>query len=404
MKIAQINMTHHGSTGRIMFQIADTARKAGHEVRTYAPKIFSRHKKSSSLSISDHFTWGTTAESALHYYAGTILGGNGLFSHRGTKTLLRELDRFAPDVIHLHNLHNFCINLPMLFSYIKKKNIRVVWTLHDCWSFTGHCPHFIIAKCDKWKTGCHHCPQPQVYPKMYLDTSKMMYAKKKRWFTGVDDMTLVAPSAWLTDLVKQSFLKNYPTKVINNGIDLSVFRPVEGDFREKYGLEDKKIILGVSFSWGYQKGLDVFIELSKRLPDDYKIVLVGTSDAIDAQLPKNILSIHSTEDQTELAQIYSAADIFVNPTREEVQGLVNIEALACGTPGVSFDSGGSPECYDKTCGSVVKCGDIVALEKEIIRICTEKPYARETCQKRAKNFDMYDKFEEYIKLYQEVIR
>lgn len=403
MRIAEINILPNGSTGKIMLQIADTARKYGHDVKTYSPVRFLRGKKVAPPDISDHFSWGSRFEACFHYYVGTLLGRNGMYSHLGTKQLIDDLKRFSPDIIHLHNLHMYCINLPMLFKYIKKNHIKVIWTLHDCWAFTGHCPHFTIAKCDKWKTGCNHCPQPEVYPKMYLDTSKMMYAKKKRWFNGVDDMTLVAPSHWLADLVKESFLNQYPTQVINNGIDLSVFRPTESDFRKKYGLEDKKIILGVSFGWGYQKGLDVFIELSKRLPDDYKIVLVGTSVATDAQLPNSILSIHSTENQAELAEIYTAADVFVNPTREEVQGLVNVEALACGTPGITFNSGGSPECYDETCGSVVKCDDIDALEQEIIRICTEQPYSQVACLKRAKSFDRNDKFEAYIKLYQEVI-
>lgn len=404
MKIAEINILPNGSTGKIMLQIADTARAQGHTVKTYSPIRFLRGKTVPAPDIPGHASWGSRFEACFHYYAGTLLGTNGMYSHKGTRQLINDLKRFSPDIIHLHNLHMYCINLPMLFRYIKKHHIKVIWTLHDCWSFTGHCPHFTIAKCDKWKTGCHHCPQPEVYPKMYLDASKKMYAKKKRWFTGVDDMTLVAPSAWLADLVKQSFLKDYPTKVINNGIDLSVFRPTESNFREKYGLTDQKIILGVSFGWGSQKGLDVFVELASRLPDDYKIVLVGTSEATDAKLPDNILSIHSTENQAELAELYTAADLFVNPTREDTYPTVNMESLACGTPVLTFKTGGSPEIADDTCGAVVAVDDIDAMEQEILRICTELPYSQESCLERAKNFARNDKFEEYVKLYEEVIK
>ena len=228
-----------------------------------------------------------------------------------------------------------------------------------------------------------------------------MYRLKKKWFTGVKDMTIVTPSQWLAELAKQSFLKDYPVKVINNGIDLSVFKPTESDFRKKYGIpENKYLLLGVAFDWGVRKGLDVFIELFKRLPQEqFQIILVGTNKNIDKRLPKGIISIHRTQNQTELAEIYTAADVFINPTREEVLGLVNIESLACGTPVITFDTGGSPECIDETCGAVVPCGDVNALEKEILRVCKQKIYTREDCIKRAKAFDQNEKYEEYVSLY-----
>ena len=403
MKIAEINILPNGSTGKIMFQIANTARKYGHSVKTYTPVRFLRGKKVPPVDVSGHFSWGSRAEACIHYYLGTLLGTNGMHSYLGTNQLIKDLKKFAPDIIHLHNLHMYCIDLPMLFRYIKKHHIKVVWTLHDCWSFTGHCPHFTIARCDKWKTGCGQCPQPRVYPKMYLDTSRWMYKKKKKWFSGIEDMTLVTPSAWLAGLVKQSFMKEYSTVVIHNGIDLSIFKPTDSDFRERYGLDGKKVILSVSFGWGFQKGLDVLVELAKRLPDDYKLVLVGTNDAVDAQLPDNIISIHSTEDQTQLAQIYTAADVFINPTREDTFPTVNMESLACGTPVLTFETGGSPEIIDENCGSSVLVNDIDALEKELIRICTQKPYTRQACLARAASFDKYQRFEEYINLYKEVM-
>lgn len=404
MKIAEINMTSNGSTGKIMFQVARVSREAGHDVKTYTPVRYARGKKLPVDSFLNHFTWGSRAGAFLHYYVGTLFGKNGSFSIAGTKQLIKNLKTFEPDIIHLHNLHKYCINFSMLFDYIKKSKVKAIWTLHDCWTFTGHCAHFTMVGCEKWKDGCHHCPQPKAYPKMYVDTSKKMYELKKKWFCGVENMTIVTPSHWLKNLVEQSFLNQYPVKVINNGIDLSVFKPCESSFREKYALDDKKVVLGVAFDWGYKKGLDVMIELSKRLPDDYRIVLVGTNDLIDSQLPDNIISIHRTENQTELAEIYTAADVFVNPTREEVFGLVNAEALACGTPVITYATGGSPEVVDETCGKVVGVNDIESLYKEIILACEQKLYSREACVKRSHRFDMNDRFEEYVALYNEVIK
>ena len=403
MKIAQVNMFPYGSTGKIMLQIAQMARNHGHDAITFSPVIFTKRKQDNSGLPKEHTIFGFFFENGLHRYLGTFLGMNGCFSCLGTMQLVRKLKKFQPDVIHLHNLHNFCINLPILFRYIRKNNIRVVWTLHDCWAFTGHCPHFTMVGCDRWKTGCHHCPQPEVYPKMDLDTSRWMYALKKKWFCGIQDMTLVTPSQWLADLVKQSFLKEYPVKVIHNGIDLSIFKPTPSDFRQKHGIpEGRYLLLGVAFGWGKRKGLDVFVVLSKRLdPDRYQIVLVGTDDAVDKLLPENIISIHRTQNQAELAQIYTAADLFVNPTREENYPTVNMEAIACGTPVLTFCTGGSPEIVSEDTGAVVDCDDVDALEREIRRICTKKSYSQAACLKKAEEFDMDTKFKEYVRLYED---
>jgi glycosyltransferase involved in cell wall biosynthesis len=257
-----------------------------------------------------------------------------------------------------------------------------------------------MAGCNRWLTGCGKCPLRKESSWLF-DKSAKNYERKKSALSNLD-LTIVTPSQWLADLVKQSFLKDYPVQVINNGIDLTVFKPSESDFRKRYGLEDKKILLGVAMGWGERKGLDVFIELHKRLPEEYKIVLVGTNDSDDKNLPDGIISIYRTQNQRELAEIYSAADVFVNPTREEVFGLVNTESLACGTPGVTFNSGGSPECYDETCGAVVECDDVDALEREILRICREKPYISDACIKKAKDFDKTERFKEYIELYERV--
>ena len=404
MSIALINMTCESSTGNIMFSIAEIG-KNEFDIYTYAPYPFSTKYKPTQTISEKHFFYGTWFERKISNLLGRIFGLNGLNSSLGTRQLIHELKKNKIEILHLHNLHSYCINLCMLFRYIKKNKLKVVWTLHDCWSFTGHCPHFDMIGCDKWKTGCYHCPQYREYPQSLIDSSKRMYQLKKKWFTGVENMTLVTPSEWLAGLVKQSFLKDYPIRVINNGIDLEVFKPTPSNFRETYGCGGKKIVLGVAFGWEKRKGLDVFLDLAKRLDSErYQIVLVGTDETVDKQLPNTVISIHRTQNQTELAKIYTAADVFVNPTREENYPTVNMEALACGTPVLTFQTGGSPEILDVTCGSVVPKNDIDALYREIIRICETAPYSTEACLKKAKQFDKNEKFQEYIDLYRNLMR
>ena len=398
MKIVMINALPFGSTGRIMFGIAETARKGGNEVYTFCKSV-----KSDRNNYGNHSYIGTIKQINITSRLSAYTGLEGVFSKTATKKLLRRLDEIKPDIIHLHNLHGWYINFELLFNYVKTNNIKTVWTLHDCWAFTGHCPHFEMIGCNKWKTGCFGCPQYREYPQSKIDRSKKMYELKKRWFTGVKDLTIVTPSQWLADLVKQSFLKEYPVKVINNGIDLEVFKPTVSDFRKKHNIpENKKIILGVAFGWGIKKGLDVFVELSKRLDDRFQIVLVGTDDNVDKQLPKNIISIHCTQNQKELAEIYTAADLFFNPTKEEVLGLVNIEALACGTPVITFDSGGSPECVDENCGVVVSKNKIDDLLEKIRLICFDNPYTKEACFEKSQQFDKNERFNDYVKLYEKL--
>lgn len=396
MKIVEINSVCKGSTGSIMLGLAKTAHQNADEVYT-----FSAPRKENPPE--GHRYFGSSVENMLHRMVSVFSGISGTGSVIGTWRLLRKIKKIDPDILHLHNLHGWYINLPMLFRFIKKHHIKTVWTLHDCWGFTAQCSHFVIEKCDKWKTGCYSCPRYRLYPYTFVDRTKKMWKLKKAWFNGVEDLTLVTPSRWLADLVKQSFLGAYDVRVINNGIDLDAFKPVTGDFREKYGIWDKKVVLGVASGWGYRKGLDVFTALSERLPEDYKIVLVGTNNEVDKQLPPDILSIHRTYNREELAQIYSAADVFVNPTREEVLGLVNIEALACGTPSITFQTGGSPETVDQTSGCVVPCDDMDELVRMVIRTCEENPFDAKACRMRAELFGVEQKNAEYMALYHEML-
>ncbi len=294
-------------------------------------------------------------------------------------------------------MHNGYINLPILFRNLKKWRIPVIWTMHDCWAFTGHCPHFEYEKCEKWKRGCYSCPRFRSYPKTLFDNSSFMWKWKRKWFSGLADMTIVTPSNWLKEQVQQSFLSAYPAKVIYNGIDTNIFSPLEHNSDEP-----KHTVLGVASCWSEKKGLDVFVKLSDRLPDDYRIILVGTDEHLNKVLPKRIITINHTKDPRELARIYSSADVFVNPTREETLGLTNIEANACGTPVITFRTGGSPECVSSDSGTVVKCDDIDALVAEICRVCITKPYCEEACVAQAAWFDKHARFKEYIDLYDDL--
>ena len=276
--------------------------------------------------------------------------------------------------------------------------------MHDCWAVTGLCMYFTMTGCEKWKTGCGQCPKYKE-ASWFRDRSAELYEKKKQLFLN-SMMTIVTPSQWLANIMKESFLGVFPVEVIPNGIDIDIFKPRQSDFRQRYGIENhKKILLGVAFEWEKRKGLDVFEELSRRLDSSiYQIVLVGTNEEVDKQLPSNIISIHRTTDQKELAEIYSSADLFVNPTREDNYPTVNMEAIACGTPVLTFDTGGSGEMVLEHTGSVVPCDDIESLESEIIRICTTEPYSRQDCVEQAKKFSELLFTQKYMDLYSKLMR
>ena len=393
MKIVQINATCGiGSTGKICVGISRVLTEANVENHILC-------SRSNGYSLGIPCAEGRYIR--FQALKSKLLGNYGFNSRKATRRVISELERLSPDIVNLHNIHGHDCDLETLFAYFRRKKTKLIWTFHDCWAFTGYCPHFTVARCDKWKSQCSRCPQYREYA-WFFDRSRTLYEKKKALFTGLE-MSIVTPSQWLADLVKQSFLREYPVHIIHNGIDLKTFRSEPGDFRKKFDLEGKKMVLGVSFGWDKKKGLDVFLELSKRLSEDYRIVLVGTDSNVDQLLPACILSIHRTHNQQELAEIYSAADVFVNTSREETYPTVNMEALACGTPVLTFRTGGSPEMLTETCGAVVECEDVDALEKEIRRICADAPYAEADCLERAQDFDQAERFKEYVSLYERVI-
>lgn len=394
MKIVQINSTCGiGSTGKICVDISEMLTNSG--IENYI--LYTGKTNGYEFGI------GCASKKYIHLQSlkSHLFGNYGFNSNKSTKKIINELERINPDIVHLHNIHSHDCNLEILFKYFKFKKVKLIWTFHDCWAFTGYCTHFTMAKCDKWMFGCEKCPQYKEYS-FFIDKSKSIYHKKKKLFSNLD-MTIVTPSKWLANLLKESFLKYYDVKVINNGIDLNIFKPTNSNFRKQYNISKKKnILLGVSFDWGIRKGLDIFIELANILDyNKYQIVLVGTNDSIDRQLPSNIISIHRTQNQNELAKIYTVADWFINPTREENYPTVNMEAIACGTPVITFNTGGSAEMLGN-CGMVVKCNEIDRLVKIIKEYDARNGFSCVSCQKKATEYDKECKYEKYINLYRSV--
>lgn len=335
MKIVQINAVSNGSTGKIMLGIHKELLKRGHD--SYVVFV-----SKDSEDIQNKIVMNDKLDRFIHLAYSRLTGKQGFASWKATKELIHKLNEINPDIIHLHNLHSSFINIEILFQYLREKKIKTIWTFHDCWGFTGKCVHFSISACEKWRTECGKCPVVHESPKAYIDNSSWCFQKKKEILRDMN-LTIVTPSEWLAGLVKESFLKNYPVKVIHNGIDIQLFQKTNNNIREKYNINHKKMILGVANVWNKAKGLDDFLKLSKILDEQYVIMLVGLNETQLKELPNNIIGIMRTENQKELADIYSTADVFFNPTYQDNYPTVNLEAIACGTPALTYDSGGSPE-------------------------------------------------------------
>lgn len=351
MKVFMINsVCGIRSTGRICTDIADVLKENGHDCRiAYGRENVPETYRDMAYRI------GTDTDVRLHALRARLFDSSGFGSKRATGRLTEEIRAYDPDIIHLHNIHGYYLHLETLFRYLSDAGKPVVWTLHDCWAFTGHCSHFAEVGCDRWESGCFRCPLKRQYPSSFLfDRSRRNREIKKKLFTGLRDLTLVVSSDWLAGLVRRSFLKTFPVEVIPNGIDLSVFRPTAGNFREKYGLSDKKIILGAATAWGENKGLTEFKELSRLLGPDYQVVLVGLSPGQIKAMPPSILGLPATDNARELAAIYTAADVFVNAGHAETMGLTTVEAMACGTPVVASNLTAVPEFVTPESGRVVK--------------------------------------------------
>ncbi|MGE4286503.1 MAG: glycosyltransferase [Phycisphaerae bacterium] len=399
-KLFQINsVLNSGSTGRIAEGIGEIAIQNAWE--SYI--AYGRHaneSKSHAIKIGNKF------DVYSHVLQTRLLDRHGLASKRATVKLIDRIREIGPDIIHLQNIHGYYLNLPVLFGFLKEFDRPVVWTLHDCWAFTGHCAYFDYIGCDLWRSGCNNCPQKSKYPRSWLfDGSLRNYEIKKSLFTFMPNMTLVCPSKWLAGLIEESFLCDYEVRVIHNGIGLNKFKPYSSYIREKYNLVHDFLIVGVANIWDTRKGLQFLVELSNQLKDDEKMILVGLSKKQIGSLPENIIGVEQTESVQDLAEIYSSADVYLNPTLEDNFPTTNLESLACGTPVITFDTGGSPECIDENTGIVVPKGSTAGLIDAISKVrANGKQFYSNNCTQRARYmFNQNDRFAEYMKLYNDVL-
>ena len=390
-----------GSVGRLVAGLYHTLEAQGYECLV----AYGRGEAPSDVRS---YRIGTDTDVYVHGAMSRLYDRHGFYSKRATQDFIAMVREYDPDIIHLHNLHGYYIHLAVLFSYLKKCGKKIIWTLHDCWSFTGHCSHFEYIGCNKWLTGCFKCEQLREYPKSFgMDSSMQNYRDKMQLFTGIDNLTIVTPSEWLKERVQQSFLKEYPVVVVPTGIDLTQFYPQRETnsednliFRIKnsLSLRNKIILLGVANPWRDRKGLAQFGILAKALSDRYAIILVGLSERQISDLPENIIGLSKTDSIEELAALYSMADIYVNLTLEDTFPTTNIEALACGTPVVTYKAGGSPESINETCGEVVDRNSVQGVVAAIEKILAAKGsnYTTEMCLRRAQLYSKEHRFLEYI--------
>ncbi len=397
-KLIQINTVCNGSTGNIMRRIQLAAQSRGYRTLSF----YGRRKGFSDLPCEK---FGGFINFWAHVVWNTITDRQGLLSFFSTRKMVRRLREEKPDIIHLHNLHGYYLNYPLLFDFLKKEyKGKLVWTFHDCWPVTGHCPYFVIKRCEKWKTGCSKCPNKGNYPiSWFMDSSSYNYDLKKAVFSHLENLTIICPSEWMREVVKESFLKETRTVVISNGIDLDLFYPrKEGEGIEKYSLpKNKKILLGVASIWEERKGLGVFLRLAEKLPEDYFIVLVGLNKHQMKLMHHNMIGIERTENQEELAGLYSQADIFINPSQEESFSLVTVEAMACGTPVIALDSSAVKELVNEENGILLHEPELRDY-LDAIRRCEKRKFDPCMVRKSVEKFSTANMTDRILKLYEEV--
>ena len=340
-----------GSTGRIAADKCRELMREGHDCVLAYGRTCGNCDDITTVRI------GSDLDFKIHGVMNRIFDNHGFNSAAATKRFLKWVRDYDPDVIWLHNIHGYYIHVGLLFEYLRFSGKQIIWTLHDCWSFTGHCAYFDYVGCSKWKTGCEKCPQKKNYPaSLLVDGSRENYEAKKYHFTGIPNLTLQVPSQWLADRVRAGFLGEYPVEVVYNTVNREVFRPTPSDFREKHDLRDKRMLLGVANIWEERKGLKDFVSLSKLLDDRYKIVLVGLTPEQSRNLPSNMLCLPRTDNIRQLVEIYSAADYYINPSVEETFGMTTLEALYCGTIPIVYQGTACEEIVREFGGIAVPSG------------------------------------------------
>ena len=392
--LLQINSTANwGSTGKIAEQIGERAMQHGWQ-------SYIAYGRGCNPSKSQLLKIGSKVGQAWHLIISRLFDRHGLGSRLATKRLIKRIEQIKPDIIHLHNIHGYYINYKILFEYLNSIDTPVVWTLHDCWTFTGHCAHFVEANCDRWKEECFNCPLRKSYPKSLFDRANKNHTLKRSIFADKKQLTIVPASNWLANFAKQSLFKEKSIRVIHNGVNINTFTPLPSTNHHNYN------IIGVSSIWNKSKGLEDFYKLRNMLDEDsFKITLVGLTKAQINTLPQGITGIERTNSADELAELYCGATVFVNPTYADTFPTTNLEALACGIPVITYRTGGSPEAVCEATGFVVEQGDIDALKDAINEICTRgKAHYSAACRKYAEeHFDKEKCFEKYIELYNELL-
>ena len=399
MKVLLINLTMGiGSTGKIVAEIKKETERAGG--KAYVAYGFYRSHECDCYQIRK----GGKLAVVYELYRIRFTGYHGYTSKRATQKLIGYIKEIEPDIINLHNIHSGYLNLPVLFQFLREFTKPIVWTIHDCWPFTGHCSYYSMIKCAKWKKGCYDCKNRYAYPQRYLfDRSAYQWKDKREMFTNIECMELVTPSKWLADEIGESFLKSYPVRVISNGINLNVFQYRDSKIKKRLNIENKKVILGVAMSWGKRKGLDDFFQLSTLLDDSYVIILIGLKKAYK-EYPK-IIPVGRTENQQQLAEFYSSAECFVNPSREETLGMTTIEAMACGIPVITYNRTAVSEPVGNDCGIILEEDRPEKIVEAIHLIENSNIDYRRVCRKHAEeHFNSEDCFRQYIELYQSLCK
>ena len=401
-KVVQINtVSNYGSTGKIVEAIGLLAHDCGWNSKIAVGGRYSQPSKLETYQISNVFQ---NYLSAIHSY---VSGHHGFANRYETAKFLRWLNNENPDIVHLHNIHSYILNVGLLFNFLSQKKQKVIWTLHDCWPFTGHCSHFIQHSCYKWQTGCYDCPAIHGFPKSLLfDRSQPNYDEKKTLFNTIDNMIIVTVSNWLAECVRSSFLGNYNVMVIPNGVDLDIFKPNLTSVATKFGLERKKIVLGVSTSWCNAKGLGDYLQLRKLLPQDYVIVLIGmTKEQVKKYSAPGFLCIEKTNSLIELVEWYNAAHVILNLSYAETFGLPVAEGFACGKPAIVYDNTALTELITTGTGYKAASGDVCRVKELILNMNEENDETYlYNCRSRAEN--LYDKkknYNEYLTIYKSMM-
>ena len=394
--LLQINsVVNTGSTGRIAEQLGVLAISQGWE-------SYIAYGREARESQSRLIKIGSKWDVNFHAIGSILTDRHGLFSKFATNRFLQQVDIIQPDVVHLHNLHGYYINVPMLLRYLKQKNIPTVITMHDFWLMTGHCA-YINQSCDRWKTGCGNCPRLNQYPAAKFDNTKANWKWKASLFVDIPNVTLVPVSYWLGRYVDESLLKNVKQNVIYNGIDTNVFKPFDGG-ASVVGVDWSKFtIMAIATRWTEANGYQDVMKLSSILPDNCQIVMVGLDKQQMSNLPKNIIGFCKTESFTQLQELYTKSDVIFNPNREVTFGLVTVEAMACGTPAIVLRDTAGEEIVDEQTGFVVDT--IEGVIDLIPRIrALEKKKMSDACRFRVNELFNADKqYQKYIDLYNAVI-